>query len=53
MAQKQMNEKEIEKKLKDLKLEVLKQGAKRKDIKKEIAKLLTLRKQNSGEKNKQ
>jgi len=39
----------IENKLKDLKIELLTQNSKRKQIKKEIAKLLTL----SNEKNKQ
>ncbi len=41
---KQLTEKEIESKLKELKIELLKQSSKRKDIKREIAKLLTVAK---------
>lgn len=44
MAKKQVtNTKEIEKKIQELKIEVLKQPQKKKSIKKEIAKLLTSR----------
>jgi ribosomal protein L29 len=44
MAKKQiLNIKEIEKKVQELKIEVLKQPQKKKSIKKEIAKLLTSR----------
>jgi len=44
MAKKQItNIKEIEKKVQELKIEVLKQPQKKKSIKKEIAKLLTSR----------
>lgn len=46
---KKLSEKEIEKKLKDLKIELLKQTTKRKGIKREIARLLTI-KQNIGDK---
>lgn len=45
-----LSEKEMEKKLKELKIELLKQTTKRKGIKREIARLLTV-KQNT-EKNK-
>lgn len=38
-----LNEKEITKKVSDLKIELLKQPQKRKSIKKEIAKLLTMK----------
>ncbi len=38
-----MSEKEITKKILDLKVELLKQPQKRKDIKKEIARLLTMK----------
>tara|TARA_Y100000310_G_scaffold338386_1_gene427891 strand:+ start:2401 stop:2604 length:204 start_codon:yes stop_codon:yes gene_type:complete len=41
MAEKKLTNKEIENKLKDLKIELLKQPQKRKGIKKEIARLLT------------
>ena len=41
MAEKKLTNKEIESKLKDLKIELLKQPQKRKGIKKEIARLLT------------
>jgi ribosomal protein L29 len=40
------DEKEIEKKLADLKIEILKQPQKKKRIKKEIARLLTMRNTN-------
>lgn len=48
-----MSEKQINERVLELKLELLKQSAKRKGIKKEVARLLTLRNKNSGEKNKQ
>lgn len=48
---KKLTEKDIEKKLKDLKIELLKQTTKRKGIKREIARLLTMR-QNAEGKNK-
>lgn len=41
MVEKKITEKEIEKKLKDLKIELLKQPLKRSSIRKQIAKLLT------------
>jgi len=41
--QKNLNPKEIEAKLKDLKIELLKQPTKRKQIKKEIARVLTIK----------
>jgi ribosomal protein L29 len=40
---KQLNEKEIQEKLAELKVQLLNQKAKRKNIKKEIARLLTLK----------
>jgi len=40
---KQLSEKEIEDKLNDLKVELLKQTAKRRPIKREIARLLTVK----------
>lgn len=40
---KQINDKDIDKKLADLKIELLKQHDKRKRIKKEIARLLTMK----------
>jgi len=40
-----MNMKEIERKVSDLKIELLKQPLKRKSIKKEIARLLTMKNQ--------
>jgi len=40
---KNLDNKEIEKKLSDLKIEILKQPQKRKRIKKEIARLLTMK----------
>ena len=47
MAEKKpLSEKEIEEKINELKLSVLKQPTKRKGIKREIARLLTLRNQN-------
>ena len=42
---KQMADKEIEKKIVDLKIELLKQPLKKKGIKKEIARLLTVKNQ--------
>jgi len=42
---KKLNAKEIESKLKELKISLLKQGAKRKGIKKEIARMLTMKNQ--------
>lgn len=42
---KQMNEKEIEKKISELKLELLKNVTKRKSIKREIARALTVKNQ--------
>jgi ribosomal protein L29 len=42
---KKLNEKEMTSKLKELKIELLKQPQKRKAIKKEIARLLTMAKQ--------
>ncbi|MDP2947374.1 MAG: hypothetical protein Q8N88_04625 [Nanoarchaeota archaeon] len=42
---KQLDQKEIEKKMADLKIELLKQPQKRKSIKKEIARLLTMENQ--------
>ncbi|MFA5061477.1 MAG: hypothetical protein WC494_04145 [Candidatus Pacearchaeota archaeon] len=39
---KDLNDKEVEKKISDLKIELLKQPTKRKRIKKEIARLLTM-----------
>lgn len=42
---KQISEKEIEKKIKDLKIELLKNTTKRKRFKKEIARLLTMKNQ--------
>ncbi|MFA4960546.1 MAG: hypothetical protein WC548_02675 [Candidatus Pacearchaeota archaeon] len=41
--EKEMNDKEIEKKLADLKIELLKQPQKKKRVKKEIARLLTMK----------
>ena len=46
---KKLTEKDVQKKLKDLKIELLKQTTKRKGIKREIARLLTM-KQNSEDK---
>jgi len=43
VKEKDINPKEIESKLKDLKIELLKQPTKRKQIKKEIARVLTLK----------
>ena len=40
---KMLSEKEIEKKIIDLKIELLKQPLKRKSVKKEIARLITMR----------
>ena len=42
---KEMSEKDIEKKLLDLKVELLKNPTKKKSIKKEIARLLTMKNQ--------
>lgn len=42
----------IDKKIKDLKIELLKNTTKRKSIKKEIARILTLKKQSKQEDNK-
>ncbi len=47
---KMLNAKEITKKLKDLKIELLKQTTKRKGIKREIARLLTMEKNMEGKK---
>ena len=52
MAEKKLSEKEIESRTKELKVELLKQGAKRKDIKKEIARLLTMKTRTKSEENK-
>ena len=49
VEKKVLNEKEIAKKLRDLKIELLKNPTKKKSIKKEIARLLTMRTK-SGEK---
>ena len=46
MAEKKQTNKESERKIKDLKIELLKQPQKRKGIKKEIARLLTSMNQN-------
>ena len=42
MVDKKMSEKEIEKKIRDLKIELLKSPTKRARVKKEIARLLTM-----------
>lgn len=42
---KQLSDKEIEKRIKDFKVELLKNTTKRKSIKKEIARLLTMKNQ--------
>ena len=42
MAEKKLTEKEIKEKLKELKIELLKPVAKRKDIKRAVARLLTM-----------
>ncbi len=47
---KNLTEKELEGKLKELKIEILKQPTKRKGIKKEIARLLTVKNQKIGDK---
>lgn len=47
MVKKEMANAEIESKLKELKIELLKQTQKRKEIRKGIARLLTARKSNS------
>ena len=53
MAKKErLNEKEIEKKIIDLKIELLKQTQKRKGIKREIARLLTMKNQTKQEEKK-
>lgn len=44
--QEKLNDKEIDEKIKELKMESLKQTAKRKGIKREIARLLTVKNQN-------
>ena len=49
MVGKKLTEKEIESRLKELKLELLKPGAKRKDIKKAVARLLTMAQTKSEE----
>ena len=52
MAEKKMlNEKEIDSKIKDLKIELLKSPTKRARIKKEIARLLTMRNNEKVKKN--
>jgi ribosomal protein L29 len=49
--EKKLTDKEMDKKMKELKIELLKQTTKRKGIKREIARLLTV-KQNTEKKNK-
>jgi len=50
MADKKMTDKEIEKKIVDLKIELLKNPTKRGSIKKEIARMLTMKNQTKLEK---
>jgi ribosomal protein L29 len=52
MADKKTSEKEIEEKMKDLKVSLLNPKSKRKDIKREIARLLTIKAQSAKEKTK-
>lgn len=48
---KQLSEKEVAKKMKDLKIELLKNTTKRKSIKREIARLLTMVNLNKSKEN--
>lgn len=48
MAEEKLTEKEIKSRIKELKIEMLKQVMKRKDIKREIARLLTLKPKKAG-----
>lgn len=50
MVEKKMTEKEMEEKMKDLKVSLLNPKSKRKDIRREIARLLTIKAQVAKEK---